>query len=112
MLRKSNWSGNGDVSVNEEWARRTVWGRMLAAAPQPDHSPDGTVTDYGTKSAPAADGGEVEPDDAILARAWYHAGEDGDYNIYDALNADCPDCVEVLIVLADAARLRSNGGDA
>ena len=63
MLRKSNWSGNGDVSVNEEWARRTVWGRMLAAAPQPDHSPDGTVTDYGTKSAPAADGGEVEPAD-------------------------------------------------
>ena len=36
---------------------------MLDAAPQPDHSPDGTVTDYGTKSAPAADGGEVEPVD-------------------------------------------------
>lgn len=41
MLRKSNWSGNGDVSVNEEWARRTVWDRMLAAAPQPAHSPGG-----------------------------------------------------------------------
>lgn len=38
MVRKSNWSGNGDVSVNEDWARKTVWDRMIYAAPSPDHS--------------------------------------------------------------------------
>ena len=41
------------------------------------------------------------PEPAVLARAWYHADEDGDYNIYDALNAECPDCIEVIIVRAD-----------
>lgn len=38
MVRKSNWSGNGDISVNEDWARKTVWDRMIYAAPSPDHS--------------------------------------------------------------------------
>ena len=33
MLRAGCWSGSGDVSVSEEWARREVWGRMLAASP-------------------------------------------------------------------------------
>ena len=40
MVRKSNWSGNGDVSVNEDWARKTVWDRMIYAAPSPDHIAD------------------------------------------------------------------------
>lgn len=35
MLNASRWSGSGDVSVNEEWARTEVWRRMIAAAPQP-----------------------------------------------------------------------------
>lgn len=48
---------------------------MLAAAPQPDHSPDGTVTDYGTKSAPAADGGEVAGWQFYQDGKW-HNGDD------------------------------------
>lgn len=35
MLNASRWSGSGNVSVDEEWARKQVWHRMLAAAPQP-----------------------------------------------------------------------------
>lgn len=35
MMRVGYWSGAGNVSIQEEWARREVWGRMLAAAPQP-----------------------------------------------------------------------------
>ena len=34
MLKRSNWSGNRDVSVDEEWARKTVYRRMLSAAPE------------------------------------------------------------------------------
>jgi len=92
----------GDIVCDDKTGRdKPFWWRshirhMLTAAPSPDH---------------IADAGKVVPDDAILARAWYHAGEDGDYNIYDALNADCPDCVEVLIVRADAARLRTAGDE-
>lgn len=36
MLSRGRWSGSGDVSVSEEWARREVWDRMLAAAPAPE----------------------------------------------------------------------------
>lgn len=31
MIKRSNWSGNGDVSVNEDWARVTVYQRMITA---------------------------------------------------------------------------------
>lgn len=34
MMQAGYWSGSGDVSVNESWARREVWNRMLAAAPK------------------------------------------------------------------------------
>ncbi|WP_406850159.1 hypothetical protein [Chromobacterium phragmitis] len=36
MIRKSYWSGAGDVNIHEEWAKREVWARMLAAAPSPN----------------------------------------------------------------------------
>lgn len=35
MLDVGRWTGAGSVSVQEEWARKEVWQRMLAAAPQP-----------------------------------------------------------------------------
>lgn len=35
MLRRGTWSGNGDVGVDEEWARKVVYQRMLAASPEP-----------------------------------------------------------------------------
>ncbi len=34
MLDVGRWSGAGSVSIQEEWARKEVWHRMLAAAPQ------------------------------------------------------------------------------
>jgi len=37
---KARWSGSGDVSINEPWAVKKLWNRLLAvladAAPQPD----------------------------------------------------------------------------
>ncbi|OBU85508.1 hypothetical protein [Chromobacterium subtsugae] len=36
MIRKSYWSGAGEINIHEEWAKREVWGRMLAAAPSPN----------------------------------------------------------------------------
>ena len=41
MLCAGYWSGSGDVSVNEEWARREVYARMLNAAPQPPGGGEG-----------------------------------------------------------------------
>lgn len=35
MKKAGYWSGSGDVSVNEEWARCEVWKRMLNTAPKP-----------------------------------------------------------------------------
>lgn len=32
MIRKSTWSGNGDVSVSEPWARKVIFKRMIAIA--------------------------------------------------------------------------------
>lgn len=39
MLDVGRWSGAGSVSVQEEWARRVVWRRMLAAAPKAAPAP-------------------------------------------------------------------------
>lgn len=67
MLSLSRWSGSGDVSVSEEWARREVWDRMLANAPEYVSSGTrnrsaGSVEDY------LAAIGRGESLDAIAAR--------------------------------------------
>lgn len=36
MLQAGYWSGSGDVSVNQAWARKEVWARMIGSAPKPD----------------------------------------------------------------------------
>jgi len=42
------------------------------------------------------------PEDAILARGWYHHVSGDDYDIYDAKDENCDRCTEVAIVRADA----------
>lgn len=36
MVQAGYWSGSGDVSVNQAWARKEVWARMISSAPKPD----------------------------------------------------------------------------
>lgn len=45
---------------------------------------------------------------AILERAWYHKMDDGDYEIFDAKDAKCEECIEVAIVPVTA--LTAAGG--
>ncbi|MDE1715591.1 hypothetical protein PWG14_24305 [Chromobacterium amazonense] len=58
MIRKSYWSGAGEVNIHEEWAKREVWVRMLAAAPQP---------------AQPATAPSTVTDDELLDEFWAHA---------------------------------------
>ena len=45
MMRASRWSGSGDVSINEPWARLEAWGRMIKAAPTPPAASAKPLTD-------------------------------------------------------------------
>ena len=102
MVRKSNWSGNGDVSVNEDWARKTVWDRMIYAAPSPDHS---------------GDAGKVVPENEIKARALEEYADQLDAVFANAQEAGATDCPAwhagqfAKDARKQAARLRTAGNE-